>query len=101
MADMPETKFVEKIEDMKRSVGVKKRRKKFKGPKVEPVPDRALWVWGQIKEFETEGMLDVDPNMIMKEMLESMRPDIRRVVPKLIRGLRRFKIQGEGHGTKI
>jgi len=101
MADMPETKFVEKIEDMKRSVGVKKRRKKFKGPKVEPVPDRALWVWGQIKDFEREGMLDVDPNVIVKEMLDSMKPDVRRVVPKLIRWLRRFKIQGEGHGTKI
>ena len=34
MAKMPETKFVEKIEDMKRSVGIKKRRKKFKGPKI-------------------------------------------------------------------
>jgi len=101
MADMPETKFVEKIEDMKRSVGVKKHRKKFKGPKVEPVPDRALWVWGQIKDFERKEMFDIDPNVIMKEMLDSMKPDIRRVVPKLIRWLRRFKIQGEGHGTKI
>jgi len=98
LAEIPEEKFVEKIEDMKRKVGTKR---KPRGPKVKPVPDRALLVWGEIKDFERMNMFDIDPNEVMKEMLDSMKPDVRRVVPKLIRWLRRFKIQGEGHGTKI
>lgn len=93
MATMPEEKFVDKIEDMKRKAPLKRGKgKKFVGPKVTPVPDRALWVWGQIKDFERKNMFDVDPNVVMKEMLDTMKPDVQRIVPKLIKWLRRFKI---------
>ena len=92
LANMPEEKFVEKIEDMKRKASTRRGKGKFKGPKVTPVPDRALWVWGQIKDFERKNIFDVDPNVVMKEMLDTMKPDIRRVVPRLIKWLRRFKI---------
>jgi len=89
LAEMPEEKFTEKIEDMKRKVGT---RRKPRGPKVKPIPDRALWVWGQIKDFEKGGIFNINPNIIFSEMLDTMKPDIRRVVPQLIKWLRRFKI---------
>jgi len=92
LASMPEEKFVEKIEDMKRRANTRRGKNKPKGPKVTPVPDRALWVWGQIKDFERKNMFDVDPNVVMKEMLDTMKPDVQRIVPKLIKWLRRFKI---------
>ena len=92
LASMPEEKFVEKIEDMKRKASTRRGKNKPKGPRVDPVPDRALWVWGQIKDFEKEEIFNIDPNVIMREMLDTMKPDIQRVVPRLIKWLRRFKI---------
>ena len=92
LANMPEEKFVEKIEDMKRKASTRRGKNKPKGPKVDPVPDRALWVWGQIKDFERKKIFAVNPNAVMKEMLDTMKPDIQRVVPRLIKWLRRFKI---------
>lgn len=92
MAQMPEEKFEENLANVKKSAGKRKRKRRPKEPKIDPVPDRALWVWGQIKDFERENIFDIDPNVVMKEMLDTMKPDIRRVVPKLIRWLRRFTI---------
>lgn len=92
LAEMPEEKFEKNLANVKKSAGKRERKRRPKGPKVEPVPDRALWVWGQIKDFEKESVFDVDPNVIVGEMLVTMRPDVWRVVPKLLKWLRRFKI---------
>ena len=59
--------------------------------KRDPVPDRALWLWGQLKDFEREGILDIDPNVIFDEMLDTMKPDVQRIVPKLLKWLGRLK----------
>ena len=89
MAEMPEEKFEENLANVKRNVGKKKKRQR---KQKDPISDRALWVWGQIKDFEEEEVFACDPNVILSEMQDTMKPDIRRVVPQLIKWLRRFKI---------
>jgi hypothetical protein len=50
---------------------------------VPPVPNDALWLWGTIKDFEREGMFDKDPNILISRMLDTMQPDVARILPTL------------------
>lgn len=52
----------------------KKRPRKVMNPK-------ALWLWGRLKDFEREGILDKDPSELLAEMTEPMRADVRRILP--------------------
>lgn len=47
----------------------------------ERVSDRALWVWGRLKDFERDGYLRAGPDALLSEMTEPMRADVRRLAP--------------------
>lgn len=45
----------------------------------KPMDPKALWVWGRLRDFERDGVLDTDPRMIVSEMTEGMQADVRRL----------------------
>lgn len=42
---------------------------------------KSLWIWGRLKDFEREGMLNADPDVLLSEMTDPMRADVRRLLP--------------------
>lgn len=42
---------------------------------------KALWVWGRLKDFERDGVLDVHPASLTAEMTDAMRADVQRLAP--------------------
>lgn len=58
------------------------RREISEARKPERVMDsKALWLWGRLKDFERDGVLDADPSHILNEMTPPMRADVRRLAP--------------------
>lgn len=50
-------------------------------PKRKIMDPRALWLWGRLKDFERDSVLDADPSFLLSEMTEPMRADVRRLLP--------------------
>lgn len=47
--------------------------------KKAPMDSRALWLWGRLRDFERDGLLDENPQTILSEMTDAMQADVRRL----------------------
>lgn len=54
-----------------------------KAPKPRTMDPMALWLWGRLRDFERDGVLDADPEQLLAEMTEPMRADVRRLLPRV------------------
>jgi hypothetical protein len=61
------------------------RKEVIERPKTRIMDPKALWLWGRLKDFERDGILRADPDLLISEMTEPMRADVRRLLP-LVRG---------------
>jgi hypothetical protein len=52
-----------------------------KKPKPKPMHPAAMFVWGRLKDFQREGILNHKPAFLLSEMTPPMRDDVRRLVP--------------------
>lgn len=50
-------------------------------PQPKPMHPKALWLWGRLKDFERDGVLDLSAEFLLAEMTAPMREDVRRIVP--------------------
>jgi len=50
-------------------------------PKRPPMDEKALWLWGRLRDFERDGVLSADPKHLLSEMTDAMRADTLRLVP--------------------
>jgi hypothetical protein len=57
------------------------------GKKPEPMNPRALWLWGRLRDFERDGLLDDEQSALLNEMTDAMRADVRRLAPLVARWL--------------
>lgn len=61
----------------------------------EPAPDavdpRALWLWGRLRDFERDGLLDVDPAELIGTMLTHMKETTKQLAPLVAAWLERIK----------
>jgi hypothetical protein len=55
-----------------------------------PVSTEALWLWGRLRDFERDGLLDKTPQEIMATMTPPMRDDVHRIAPDLAAWLNRI-----------
>ena len=55
-----------------------------------PVDDRALWLWGRLKDFERLGVLDAEPDDLMATMFDQMRETVRELAPVVAAWLERI-----------
>jgi hypothetical protein len=57
---------------------------------VTPVDDRALWLWGRLKDFERLGVLNADPDDLLETMFDQMRETVRELAPVVAAWLERI-----------
>jgi len=48
-------------------------------PAQEPMNPKALWLWGRLKDFERDGILDQDLESLMAGMTQGMKADVMRL----------------------
>ena len=76
LADVPESEFEAALASPKKpstsSLVNGSKPKKQMNPK-------ALWLWGRLRDFEREGILDARPEDLLEEMTAAMRADVRRL----------------------
>lgn len=49
-----------------------------------------LWLWGRLKDFERDGLLDLDPNEVVEEMLGHMQTTVKQLAPRVAAWLARI-----------
>ncbi len=64
--------------------------------KPKQATDRALWLWGQLRDFERREVFTSDINDVVKEMSEALQKDVRRIVPQTINWLEGLKGVSDG-----
>lgn len=50
-------------------------------PRTPLVSDDALGLWGTLRDFERQGLLGSQPRLLLAQMTDAMRADIRRLAP--------------------
>lgn len=61
-----------------------------KPPKRNPVKDEALWLWGTLKDFKSEGILSDTPRNVMATMTPEMLDDVHTLAPKVANWLKKI-----------
>jgi hypothetical protein len=59
-------------------------------PKVTPVSDEALWLWGRLKDFEHDGLLKQEPAEVLKTMTNRMKDEVHIRAPRVAAWLKRI-----------
>ena len=62
-------------------------------PVPKPMNPAALFVWGRLKDFEREGILEYAAAFLLAEMTEPMRADVRRLVPRVRELLEEIEVE--------
>jgi len=59
------------------------RREVIEKPKPQPkeMDGRALWLWGRLKDFERDGIVEAGAAHLLQEMTPPMRADVQRLAP--------------------
>lgn len=50
-------------------------------PQSKEMDSRALWIWGRLKDFERDGIMDAGAAHLLHEMTPAMRGDVQRLAP--------------------
>ena len=59
-------------------------------PKLTPVSAPALWLWGRLRDFRDNGMLDQSPEEVMTTMTPEMKDDVHTIAPRVSAWLKRI-----------
>jgi hypothetical protein len=57
---------------------------------ITPVSDKALWLWGRLRDFARMGLLATTPAEVMTTMTPTMTDDVRAEAPRVIAWLSRI-----------
>jgi hypothetical protein len=57
----------------------------------ELVDERALWLWGRLRDFERDGLLELDPNSLLGTMTDRVKDDVRTLGPQVAAWLERIE----------
>jgi hypothetical protein len=59
-------------------------------PKETPVAPEALWLWGRLKDFQRDGLLDREPADVLATMTPAMLNDVHSLAPRVAAWLKRI-----------
>jgi hypothetical protein len=59
-------------------------------PKVNPVAEDALWLWGRLNDFERNGMLQKNPSDVMRTMTPEMKDGVHTLAPRVAAWLKKI-----------
>lgn len=57
----------------------------------DKVGPAALWLWGRLKDFDRDGLLDLDPNEVVEGMLGHMQATTKELAPRVAAWLGRIR----------
>lgn len=57
----------------------------------DKVDSGALWLWGRLRDFERDGLLDLDPNDVVAGMLGHMQNTTKELAPRVAAWLGRLR----------
>jgi hypothetical protein len=57
----------------------------------DKVGPAALWLWGRLKDFDRDGLLDLDPNEVIEGMLGHMQTTTKELAPRVAAWLGRIR----------
>lgn len=95
LAKVPEEEFELALADRgampsTRGIIAQHEAKQRDAPKIEVDP-MALWLWGALREFERNGVLGMDPNVLVRTMLDHMKDSTRDLAPRVAQWLRSIR----------
>jgi hypothetical protein len=59
-------------------------------PKPNPVSAEALWLWGRLRDFRRDGLLDKTPQEVMATMTPAMRDEVHTLAPRVAAWLKKI-----------
>jgi hypothetical protein len=62
----------------------------FAEPMQKPVADDAVWVWGRLRDFEVDGLLDRDPTEVIETLTSRMKDEVHVRAPRVAAWLKRI-----------
>jgi hypothetical protein len=79
LADVPDAEFEAALAAPKKpsTSGILKKNKPK--PKKKPMDPKALWLWGRLRDFERDGLLELEPAALLAEMTDAMQADVTRL----------------------
>lgn len=92
LADVPQQQFDEALADPTRkptTAGIIAAATPPK-PDVVPVSKDALWLWGRLRDFERDGLLNQLPEDVLLTMTPQMLDDVHRLAPTVSAWLKRI-----------
>jgi len=83
LAEVDPLVFESALEDPKKKPSTSGIIKKVNGSagKMDP---KALWLWGRLRDYERDGIMEVDPEYLLGEMTDTMQADVKRIVRHVI-----------------
>jgi hypothetical protein len=64
-------------------------------PEITPVSDKALWLWGRLRDFGRLGLLAAEPAEVLSTMTPAMLADVRETAPSVVNWLVDIVAQGD------
>src|SRR5258708_22792309 len=83
LAAVPEKEFEMALEDPTTKPTTNGIIKANATPKRDPVSIEALWLWGRLRDFQRDGLLNKTPQEIMATMTPAMRDELHTLPPPL------------------
>jgi hypothetical protein len=90
LAEIPAREFERSLKDETRMPTTAGILREHAEPKQNPVADEALWLWGRLRDFERDGLLDKSPKTVMETMTPEMLDDVHTLAPKVATWLKRI-----------
>lgn len=96
LAKVPEPEFEKaitkgKVPSARDIVAQHKATRHPKAPIIDKVDPMALWLWGHLTEFERQGVLSMNPNVLIKTMLDHMKKSTTELAPRVAAWLGKIK----------
>jgi hypothetical protein len=90
LAAVPEKEFEMALEDPTTKPTTNGIIKANATPKRDPVSIEALWLWGRLRDFQRDGLLNKTPQEIMATMTPAMRDEVHTLAPRVAAWLKRI-----------
>lgn len=88
LANVPKEKFEDALRDKEKKPTTTGILKAVNGK--TKMDDDALWLWGRIRDFEREKIIERDPAELFDGMTQTMQDDVLRILPNMIDWLKEF-----------
>ena len=92
LAAVPEKEFEMALEDQTAKPTTNGIIKANATPKRDPVSIEALWLWGRLRDFQRDGLLNKTPLEIMATMTPAMRDEVHTLAPRVAAWLKRIGV---------